>query len=302
LFGYIKPLTGELKVREFELYKSFYCGLCRTMGKKISPFSKITLSYDMVFLTLLRVALTKGDSKNIENKAFRCKLKPTKKRSYIKQNESLLYSSCVAAVLTYYKYMDDLTDTKNLFKKFFLKIFFPPLLLFSRMKKKACKYYPGLDGQIQPDLIKLSELEKIKCKSVDETASCFAGLMKNVVSFGLEQPEHIKIAEIIGWHLGRWLYIIDALDDFGKDFKRKEYNPFIEYYGNKKNLAADIDMIKSSLASSLSEIDVVFSLLDKTDKTENSCVNPIILNIINLGLCDVQEKILNKLTLKNIKS
>ena len=287
MFGYVKPLESELKVREFELYKSFYCGLCKTMGKKISRLSRITLSYDMVFLTLLRISLT---NENIENHAFRCKLKPTKKRNYIKSNESLIYSSCVAAILSYYKFIDNINDTKNILKKFLSRIFFPSGLFFSRMRKKARKYYPGLDKIIKKSLLKLSGLEKNKCKSIDETASCFAELMQNVVSFGLENIEQIKIAGIIGWHLGRWLYIIDALDDFDKDLKRKEYNPFIEYYREKNNLIPDIELIEYSLTSSLSEITTAFSLINN-----NTCVNPVISNIINLGLCSQQDKILNKL-------
>ena len=288
MFGYIKPLTGELKLREFELYKSFYCGLCKTMGKKISPLSKLTLSYDITFLVLLRVALTKEP---VENLSFRCKLKPTKKRNYIKSNEALIYSSCVAAILSYYKYMDDLSDTKSKIKKLCFRLFFPISLFFSGMNKKAKKYYPELDKKIKPSLIKLSEFEKDKCKSIDETASCFGELMKNIVSFGLESADKIKIAEIIGWHLGRWLYIIDALDDFDKDLKNNEYNPFIEYYSRKQNMISDIDIIKSSLTSSLSEMHTAFSLLNIS---ENSCVNPVVLNIINLGLCEQQEKILRK--------
>lgn len=291
MFGYIKPLSSELKVREFELYKSFYCGLCKTMGKKISPLSRITLSYDMVFLTLVRISLTK---ENIENSHFRCKLKPTKKRNYIKSNDALIYSSCAAAILTYYKFIDDINDAQNIFKRFFLKIFFPPRLFFSRFKKKARKYYPELESQIKPSLEKLSELEKDGCKSIDQAASCFAELMRNILSFGLENQEQIKSAEIIGWHLGRWLYIIDALDDFDKDAKKREYNPFIAYYGEKNNMISDIEIIKDSLASSLSEISEAFAFLNKND-SEDLCVNPIIMNIINLGLCDRQEKILEKL-------
>jgi len=286
LFGYVKPLESELKVREFELYKSFYCGLCKTMGKKISSVSRITLSYDMVFLTLLRISLT---NEPIENNSFRCKLKPTKKRNYIKTNDALIYSSCVASILSYYKFIDDINDAKNIFKKFFFRIFFPPVLFFSRFKKNARRYYPGLENQIKPSLLKLAELEKNKCKSIDEAASCFAELMKNIVSFGLKTFEQSRIAEVIGWHLGRWLYIIDALDDFDRDLKNKEYNPFIEYYKEKTGMISDTVLIKSSLTSSLSEISAAFSLIG------NSCVNPVILNIINLGLCDRQEKILRKL-------
>jgi len=285
LFGYIKPLSGELKVREFELYKSFYCGLCKTMGKKISPFSRLTLNYDMVFLVLLRVALTKEP---VENNCFRCKLKPTKKRNYIKSNGALLYSSCAAAILAYYKCIDDIYDTKNKFKKFFYRTL---PLFFSHMKKKACKFFPGLDDKIFKPLSDLNSLEKERCDSIDKTASCFAELMQNIMCFGLESEEHVRISGQIGWHLGRWLYIIDALDDYGKDIKKKEYNPFIEYYNknNKSDISADADILKYSLTSSLHEISAAFCLIG------NSCVTPVIENIISLGMCEQQEKVLKKL-------
>lgn len=278
-----------MKVREFELYKSFYCGLCKTMGKKISRFAKITLSYDMVFLALLRVAMT---GENIENKAFRCKLKPTKKRWHIEPNGSLLYSACVAANLSYYKYKDDIQDAKNKFKRFLLKIFFPPILLFSHMKKKSRRYHPDLEDRIAPPLSKLSELENENCRSIDQTASCFAELMENIVSFGLPEPGPLEIARSIGRHLGRWLYMTDALDDFEKDLKKKRYNPFIMHYGDKGCLIADIGTVRFALDSNLGEISKAFSLLGAG---ANSCVIPIVFNIINLGLCDKQERVLGKL-------
>ena len=286
MFGYIKPSAAELKVREFELYKSFYCGLCKTMGKKISRFSRLTLSYDMVFLALLRVALS---GENVENVAFRCKLKPAKKRHFIKSNEALVYCACAAATLSYYKYKDDLSDTKNKFKRFLLKIFFPPLLFFSHIRKKSRKYYPELEAQIAPPLTRLSELEKHNCQSIDQSASCFAELMENIVSFGLTDPKSVKTARMIGRSLGRWLYITDALDDFERDLKNGEYNPLVAYYGVKANLVADIDMIKFALTSNLSDMRETFSLFG------NSCVTPIVLNIIELGLYDKQEQILSKL-------
>jgi hypothetical protein len=286
LFGYIKPLTAELKVREFELYKSFYCGLCKSMG----IFSRLTLSYDIVFLVLIRVALT---GEPIEGKPFRCKLKPTAKRSYIKSNGSLEYSASAAGILNYYKCIDDVRDSKNKLKKIFLSIIAG---FFLRGKNKACKKYAGLDEKIKKPLDNLHKLEREKCKSIDEAASAFAELMKNAAAFGLESEDESKsrIAAQIGWHLGRWLYIIDALDDFYKDLKKREYNAFIEYYGGKEDFLQDLDIIKYSLTSSLNEISAAFSLLN------NSCVSPLILNILNLGLCSVQEKILNKY--RNIKS
>jgi hypothetical protein len=260
------------------------------MGEKISPFSRLALSYDMVFLALVRTALTK---EKIENAHFRCKLKPTKKRNYIKTNNALIYSSCAAAILSYYKFMDDMNDAKKI-KRFFLRLLFPVRLFLSRMRKNARRYYPGLEEKLTPSLSKLSELEKNNCASIDQAASCFAELMKNAASFGLETPAQIKAAEAIGSHLGRWLYIIDALDDFDRDIKKREYNPFVEYYGNKSGMAKDIDIIRASLASSLDEASAAFCGLIGEEGL-GTCVNPIVLNIINLGLCDRQEKIFGKL-------
>lgn len=278
MFGYIKPLASELKVKEHELYKAFYCGLCRTMGKKISVFSRLTLNYDMVFLCLVRTAVTK---ESIELKHFRCKLKPIKKRLSVKINNCLIYSSCVSAILTYYKCIDNINDTKNKLKKFFIWLVLP---LFSHMKKKACKYYDGLEEKIKLPLLKLGELEKNSSSSVEAIAECFAELMQNIASFGLTDSAEL-ISKSIGYHLGRWLYIIDALDDFDRDIKSKEYNPFVEYYKSKENILNDIELIRILPTMSLEEMSKALSLVS------NSYAVPIISNIINLGLCDVQEKI-----------
>ena len=50
MFGYIRPVTAELKVKEYELYRAVYCGLCRSLGKCTGCASKLTLNYDFVFL------------------------------------------------------------------------------------------------------------------------------------------------------------------------------------------------------------------------------------------------------------
>ena len=283
LFGYIKPLVSELKVKEHELYKAFYCGLCKTMGKKISVFSRLTLNYDMVFLCLIRAAVT---SESVELKNFRCKLKPLKKRLFVYTNNALTYSSCVSAILAYYKCIDDINDTKNIFKKTFMRVALP---LFFHMKKKAKKYYNGLEEQIKQPLLKLNALEKVGGSSVESVASCFAELMQNVASFGLNADGAELIAKSIGYHLGRWLYIIDSVDDFERDIKTGEYNPFVEYYQTKENILYDIELIRELPTISLAEMAKAFSLAD------SSCITPLISNIINLGLCDVQKNALKRL-------
>jgi septum site-determining protein MinD len=50
MFGYIKPQQSDLLVRQYELYRALYCGLCDTITSKVSPALSLSLSYDFVFL------------------------------------------------------------------------------------------------------------------------------------------------------------------------------------------------------------------------------------------------------------
>ena len=53
MFGYVRPLKGELKVKEHEQFKAAYCGLCNTLKKRYGFFSRFLLNYDFTFLAML---------------------------------------------------------------------------------------------------------------------------------------------------------------------------------------------------------------------------------------------------------
>lgn len=52
MFGYVIPNQGELKVRELEEYRAWYCGLCQRLQKDHGILGRISLNYDMTFLAL----------------------------------------------------------------------------------------------------------------------------------------------------------------------------------------------------------------------------------------------------------
>ena len=52
MFGYIKPVKAELKVKEWEAYQGIYCGLCKQLAKRYGFFARMTLNYDFVFLAM----------------------------------------------------------------------------------------------------------------------------------------------------------------------------------------------------------------------------------------------------------
>jgi hypothetical protein len=76
MYGYIRPLKGELKVREFELFRSVYCGLCHTLKKRYGFPARFALNYDFTFLTML---LT-GEDFFYRCEYRRCSASPFKKK------------------------------------------------------------------------------------------------------------------------------------------------------------------------------------------------------------------------------
>ena len=73
MFGYVQPLKPELKVKEFALYRGYYCGVCKVMGKLYGLASRFTVTYDAAFLALINSALFKDE----ENMALeRCVVNP----------------------------------------------------------------------------------------------------------------------------------------------------------------------------------------------------------------------------------
>lgn len=280
LFGYIKPLHPELKVKEYELYKSIYCGLCKCMGKKISCFSRFTLSYDIVFLVLLRIALT-GDTVSI--KSGRCFIHPIKKRMYTEQNDSLIYSSHASAILNYHKLRDDIKDNKGI-RRLSTKMLLPAA---KSMKNKATDL-SELDVNVGRYLDELGECEAAKVPSVDKPANIFGELLAAIFEYGLDENKNNKrIAHEIGLHIGRWIYIMDAADDYEDDKKSGSYNPFV--CSGEEDFNIFEEKVKTTLIMELSQVEKALNLIEFTDNCNN--VENIIKNIIYLGMINSTEKI-----------
>ena len=53
MFGYVLVNKPELKIKEFEKYRSYYCGLCHALADRHGQTGRMTLNYDMTFLIML---------------------------------------------------------------------------------------------------------------------------------------------------------------------------------------------------------------------------------------------------------
>ncbi len=280
MFGYIKTYAPELRVRENEYYRAVYCGLCRAQGKCTGQCSRMTLSYDMVFLALLRMAVDKGD---YTVKRGRCIAHPLRKRAYISYCEPLAYCAYSSAILTYGKTADDISDEHGL-KRLRASLVKP---FASHMRKKALKDYAELDKRVFDGLRRLSEIEKQRLVSVDVPADAFGEILSDILSFGLNGNNE-KIMRNIGKHIGRWIYIADAADDLSEDIKKERFNAFVCLYGGEIP-EEERQSVADSLKLELLAAEPAFDLVDYDGMPD---IEGIINNIIYLGMPKVAEHIL----------
>lgn len=292
MFGYIKPAYAELRVREHELYRAAYCGLCRSMGKCTGCISQMTLSYDLVFLALVRYALT-GDKVSLRR--GRCAAHPLKKRPYLVHTESLAYSAGASAVLTCGKIRDDISDERGL-KRLAAQIVSP----FAGSAARRANL-PKLEATVQKELRALAELEKERCADIDRAADCFGRLLGAVMAYGLDGSAE-RIAFEIGRYTGRFIYIIDAADDMAEDAAKGRYNPFLCAYGDtileerevgdlqgrsKVRTVPKRDVAEGILTAArldLMGLERAESLIPYGESIEDGMLRGIIGNIIGIGM------------------
>lgn len=273
MFGYIKPYIPDLRVREHEMYRGLYCGLCRSMGKHTGCASQMTLSYDFVFLAAVRAVLQKD---TVNPCLRRCAVHPLKKRTCICDNASLKYCAAAAAVLTEAKLWDDINDSKGA-----KKLLSGLLLPFARHGlKKAEEGVAVPKNEVKAYLEKLSSLERESCPSIDEPADVFGDLLAVIFSYGLPEREG-RIASVIGKSAGRYIYVVDAADDREKDLKSGNYNPL-----NLRPI--ETEDLSLAVRLELERAEAAVNLMDFTGKPE---LEGIIKNIIYEGLPKIADEL-----------
>lgn len=287
MFGYVKADKPQLRVREYEYYRSVYCGLCRALGKCGGQCARMTLSYDFAFMALVRMAI-EGSSPSFKGR--RCFVHPLKKRPMAEINGTLEFCAAASVLLSYHKLRDNISDERGI-KRFRARAASPFLAV---MKRKSSKKYKALENKMLKSLSELAELEKSELEpSIDRPAELFGELLADIMAEGLEGSGE-RIARKIGRHVGKWIYIIDAIDDYDEDLKRSRYNPLVGVCGKDGISDETCEALKNALKNELVEAEKAFDLIDYPDRD----IREIICNIIYLGMPKAAKEIINKLDRK----
>ena len=215
MFGYVLPPLEELPEEESERFRRAYCGLCHTLGCRYGPAARFILNYDFTFLAIL---LSEGGPRTISS--GRCFASPIKKRDFLEPDSAMELAADESVILAYWQLRDGVAD-----HDWFHGLKYRSLsAVLEPAYRKAAQARPGFDARTREQLALLSELETERCSSMDRAADAFAALLGSAAE-ELEDPVRRRVLGQLLYHLGRWVYLVDAADDLKKDAASGNYNP-----------------------------------------------------------------------------
>lgn len=291
MFGYVRPLKGELKVNEYEEYKAVYCTLCKSISEHYGRLQSFFLSYDLTFYVLL--SLNEGfEEKNKCCVKGKCIFNPFKKCNYVFMEEEIYKKAAALTVMmSYGKILDNSLDEKGIKKLAykFLKV------ICKKAYKKASSDYPFISEALSEMLKAQSEAEKSDMH-LDACCEPTANMLKTVCGELSKGDSFIKPAlENLGYFLGRWIYTIDAADDLEEDLKSKSFNPLIKKFGLNLNSTDTLSEEKRKYIEEECNYSLngnVSMMIKASNLLNNGRYSGIISNIINLGLPEMQREII----------
>lgn len=214
MFGTIMADRKTLDKAARERYGMSYCGLCHQLGVQFGSTGSASLTYDMTFLSILLGAVYDLPE---NHGAQRCAPQPIVKHNYA-TTAATTYAADMNLFLAYYQSLDDWNDDRN------------------RMARQRCKQmepylqpirlrWPRQCAAIEDGLEALGLMERENELNPDLPTNCFGEILGQV--FVWKTDEEAATLYRVGAALGRFVYLLDAVNDLRADLKKQRYNPLV---------------------------------------------------------------------------
>ena len=265
-----------MKFKDYDLYKGVYCSLCKELGRRYGLISRLTLSYDFTFFAMVRMAVREGCVKLTDS---RCTFNPVKKCLDCGRGQiDIAYTADVSMLMLYHKLRDNIADSV-FFKKLLCRIAMP---YAKHIYKKAKNRQPAAAEIIETQMKRQAEIEA-KNAGTDEAADPSARMLSELLVNDID-CENIESLRRFGYMTGRWVYIMDAVDDCEDDIKKGGFNPLKE----KFNLPDFRTYCSGLLNMTMSDV------FNSYKQLKIFRFNDILLNVIYDGSLAVTQRVLNR--------
>ena len=220
MFGYVRYDLPNLYIKDLMLYRAMYCGLCKGIAQSCGQAARLGLTYDVAFLSVLLHNITETDIRIEKQNCFEHRLK---RRPIAETDDLTRELGALNTVMVYYKLTDDILDKSRGRSR---------RVWFKKGYKRARKQYPELVKIVENYMIEQAKTEKRNSDSPDMAADPSAQMMQTLSRHFSKEKANAATDKLF-YALGKWVYLIDALDDFENDRKKKNYNPFVLSYDCK---------------------------------------------------------------------
>ncbi|HPE67866.1 MAG TPA: DUF5685 family protein [Thermotogota bacterium] len=221
MFGYLRPVRGP--EHEFFYFRAHYCGMCMALKHDGGNFCRLFLSYDQAFVHMLLSAYLHVPPRLHWSN---CILHPVRKRPMVHQDALAREVTAVSRFLAEKKLLDDVHDEKGLRKWGALR-----LLSLSR-KRGERKSQETMQQQTQKEFQAMSSREQEKSGSVESLSGSFGKVLRALgAGFfpALPRQQEKQLLDFLEL-VGKWLYVMDCIDDLQEDICKKRYNPLKYMY------------------------------------------------------------------------
>lgn len=238
VFGYVRPERAELKLREYQVFRAHYCGLCEGLGRVGGPPARLTVSYEGAFLFLVLTSLRESPP---GYRWGRCPLPPWKRVPLVVAPEELRYAAAVNVLLAFHQLRDHAADAEG---------GLPGRLrgagaaaaarLLARSARGAASLYPEVASAVERCLDLQAAREAERCRDLDLAADPFARLVSELAGGppgwrprrdGAGAQAAVREGlRVLGYNLGKWVYTADAMADLEEDLAAGRYNVVAEVF------------------------------------------------------------------------
>ncbi|MDR0855089.1 MAG: DUF5685 family protein [Christensenellaceae bacterium] len=296
MFGYVNIDRPNILFKDYNLYKAYYCGLCKTLGTRYSLKARFSVNYDITLLTLLAHNFQKTECQIAHE---RCIAHPVGRKFCVVQNDAVQeIVADINIILGWYKLCDNVIDGETKYKAV--------KAVFAREFKKANARLPEVAEAARFGYERQCKMEeRAKSAPMDNEAAIKAYVLRLSAPFS-----EIMVAAGIAacksaddglkrllHDLGAWVYIVDAADDLYEDTKNKKFNPFnregqVLTDGFKaiiKNIAFEtLSLLEHNIRCEYDAMDITVA---------EGCLS----NVIYLGLSAKREEVLSRIGEEKIK-
>ncbi len=218
MFGYVTANKKDLTPEQEARYRAAYCGLCDALKKRHGGLARLALSYDFAFLVLLLDSLYEPQRTAC---SARCAMHPLCARRH-EASEFTDYAADMTILLFYHKCLDDWRDERKPISR-------AAASLLRKRYERVAQAYPDQCAAVEASLAKLCEIEQSRNAPADGAATAFGEI--TAALFAPRKDMWEEKLRAFGMALGRFLYVMDAWDDCGRDVRRGSFNPLSSDFG-----------------------------------------------------------------------